>query len=493
MSWATESQLDQSLLSRWRADLREADGPLRDRLAQGVFTAVCHGEVRVGSRLPAERRLADALGVSRGTVVAAFDQLVERGIVERRPGSGSYVRSAPVTAASLSSPDDRLLVEFWMNHQTPVDLAISSPIDPPESLVSLPAEAGGLATAGEHGYSALGLGRMRRVAAERLCLQGVPTTPDDVMITCGAQQALQLAVRALVRSGDRVFVDSPTYPGLLAILRQAGARPIALRSDASGVLPGELARAVAEHGPAILATSTIVSNPDAAVLTEDRRAALLEVITAHDVVVIEDLTLADTILGDAERDEIAPATPLTADERVRGVTIGSASKVIWGGLRVGWLRTQETWLRRMAQAKALEDFGTSPVTQRLTADLMDELVRRPEWWQARQAELRARRDLLVDLIHEHLPSWGVRTPVGGLSLWVRVPGVDGAELAETADRYGVHVMPGDRCGLDGAYADHLRLCFDRDPQMLHEAVGRLTQAYAEVAQRPARQPAMVGP
>jgi DNA-binding transcriptional MocR family regulator len=178
---------------------------------------------------------------------------------------------------------------------------------------------------------------------------------------------------------------------------------------------------------------------------------------------------------------------------VRGVTIGSASKVIWGGLRVGWLRTQETWLRRMAQAKALEDFGTSPVTQRLTADLMDELVRRPEWWQARQAELRARRDLLIELIHEHLPSWGVRAPVGGLSLWVRVPGTDGAELAETADRYGVHVMPGDRCGLDGAFADHLRLCFDRDPQMLQEAVTRLTQAYAEVSQRPARQPEMVGP
>jgi DNA-binding transcriptional MocR family regulator len=309
-----------------------------------------------------------------------------------------------------------------------------------------------------------------------------------VVVTCGAQQALQLAVRSLVKPGDRVFVDSPTYPGLLAILRQVGAVPVALRCDAEGVLPGDLTRAIDEYGACMLATCSIVSNPEASVLSPQRREALLEIITRHDVVVLEDLTLAETVL-----DDVPAGAPLTADPRVRGITVGSASKLLWGGLRVGWLRTSETWLRRLAQAKALEDFGTSPITQRITASLMRRLDEQPEWLGHRRAELRSRRDLMVDLLHEHLPTWGVRAPVGGLSLWVRVPSVDTTHFAGVADRYGVHVMPGERCGTGDGYTDHLRICFDRDPEVLREAVTRLARAQHDLARMPVRMPVTVGP
>ncbi len=494
MSWATTSELDQSLLPRWRAELRQADGPLRDHLAAGIFTAVCHGELAVGARLPAERRLADALGISRGTVVAALDQLVDRGVLERRAGSGSYVRSAPITAVAPSTPRDQTLVDFWMNHQTPIDLAISSPITPPAELLeawqgtATDAVDALLGHLPEHGYSAYGVPEMRQLAAEQLTGQSLPSTADDVIVTCGAQQALQLSIRALVKPGDRVFVDSPTYPGFLAILRQSGAVPVPVRCDAEGVMPADLQRAIGEHGPALLATSTLVSNPNAAVLSPRRREELVAAIVAHDVVVIEDLTLADTLLDDVEQ-----ASPLMADPRVRGVAVGSASKVIWGGLRVGWLRTQETWLRRIAQAKALEDFGTSPVTQRLAAELLRGLAQNPSWHEARRSQLRERRDLLVELIHEHLPSWGVQAPPGGLSLWVRLPGGDGSEFAAEADRSGVHVMPGEQCGTDGTYSDHLRLCFDREPDVLREAVTRLAQAQTEMTRAPIRVVTTVGP
>ncbi|MEO8106090.1 MAG: PLP-dependent aminotransferase family protein [Actinomycetes bacterium] len=494
MSWATATELDQILLPRWRSELRGADGALRDHLAAGIFTAVCHGELPVGSRLPAERRLADELGISRGTVVAALDQLVERGILERRAGSGSYVRSAPITAVAPSTPRDQTLVDFWMNHQTPIDLAISSPIAAPAALLDAwPGTASDAVNAllgplTEHGYSAYGIPAMRQIAAEQLTAQGFPSTGEDVIVTCGAQQALQLSIRALVKPGDRVFVDSPTYPGFLAILRQSGAVPVPLRCDAEGVLPADLIRAVREHGSAILATSTLVSNPNAAVLSRQRREALVAAIVEHDVVVIEDLTLADTLLDDVDQ-----AAPLTADPRIRGVAVGSASKVIWGGLRVGWLRTHETWLRRIAQAKALEDFGTSAVTQRLAVELLTSLTQNRSWRDHRRTQLRERRDLLIDLVHEHLPSWGVHPPPGGLSLWIRLPGGDGSEFATEADRAGVHVMPGEQCGTDGAYSDYLRLCFDREPEVLHEAVTRLAQAHTEMARAPIRLTTTVGP
>ena len=494
MSWATGTELDQHLLPRWRSDLRLADGPLRDHLAAGIFTAVCHGELPVGARLPAERRLADELGISRGTVVAALDQLVDRGILERRAGSGSYVRTAPVTATAPSTPRDQTLVDFWMNHQSPIDLAISSPMAAPvELLDAWPGTAADAVNAllgplTDHGYSAYGIPEMRHVAAEQLTSQAMPSTADDIIVTCGAQQALQLSIRALVKPGDRVFVDSPTYPGFLAILRQSGAVPVPLRCDGEGVLPADLVRAIREHGPAILATSTLVSNPNAAVLSNRRRDALVEAIVEHDVVVIEDLTLADTLIDDVDR-----AAPLIADPRIRGVAVGSASKVTWGGLRVGWLRTNETWLRRIAQAKALEDFGTSPVTQRLAVELLTSLAQNRSWHERRRAQLRERRDLLVELINEHLPTWGIQTPPGGLSLWVHLPGGDGSEFATEADRAGVHVMPGEQCGTDGAYVDYLRLCFDREPEVLREAVTRLAQAQTEMERAPMRRATTVGP
>lgn len=489
MSWARNASLDQSFES-WRAELRSAAGPLRDHLADAVADSVATGALSVGMRLPAERQIAESLGISRGTVVAALDQLAERGILERRVGSGTYVRSSPVTAARLATPSDQALVDSWMSHDSAIDLSVSSPIDPPTDLfagVGLGSDDL-LGTPGQHGYAVYGEPEMRQVAADRLSRCGLASHAEDVVITSGAQQALQVAVRSLVKPGSRVFVESPTYPGLLAILRQAGAVAVTLRTDAEGVQPADLARAVEEHGPGMLATCSIVSNPGASVLSPQRRAALLDVITRHDIVVLEDLTVAELLL-----DEVPVAAPLTADPRVRGVTVGSASKLLWGGLRVGWLRTSETWLYRMGQAKALEDFGTSPITQRMAAALLRRLDEQPGWLDARKAELRARRDLLVQLLHEHLPSWGVRSPVGGLSLWVHLPSVDTGHFANVADRHRVHVMPGQRCGVGDAYNDHLRLCFDRDPQQLTEAVMRLVQAQQEVSHVPRRLPVAVGP
>ncbi len=504
MSWATSAELDQSpIVVTLRRDLRQAQGPLRDHLASGLLAAVGTGDLPLGTRLPAERRLADVLGVSRGTVVAALDQLVDRGVVERRPGSGSYVRSAPVTAMPPITVGDQQLVDFWMNHETAIDLAISSPVEPPVDLLEADPVTGDvlLSSSVAHGYSAYGEPAMRASAAERLTQQGLPSTAEDVVVTCGAQQGLQLAVQALVRPGDRVFVDSPAYPGLLAILRQTGAVPIPVRCDAEGLVPRDLARAVDEHGPALVSTCSIASNPSGAVLTPGRRSALLEVIVRHDLVVLEDLTLIDTVfdvslLTDADgagvdRAKVAP--PLTADERVRGFAVGSASKLFWGGLRVGWVRTNESWLRSVAQAKALADFGTSPLTQGVTAGLLRQLHANPDWHRRRRVQLQDRRDLIVELLHEHLPTWGVTAPPAGLSLWVRIPGTDGAAFAAAADRHGVHVMPGDQCGTNGAYTDYIRLCFDRDPAMLREAVKRLSLAYSEASRLPARSPITVGP
>jgi DNA-binding transcriptional regulator YhcF (GntR family) len=176
MSWAASPTLDQSpIVVSLRRDLRQATGPLRDHLASSLLAAVGAGEIPLGSRLPAERRLADALGVSRGTVVAALDQLEARGVLERRAGSGSYVRSAPITASGAATPGDAELLELWLNHETPIDLAVSSPTHPPIDLLTpdVMATASLLTSTSGHGYSPLGEPAMRAAAAARLTRQGL--------------------------------------------------------------------------------------------------------------------------------------------------------------------------------------------------------------------------------------------------------------------------------------------------------------------------------
>jgi DNA-binding transcriptional MocR family regulator len=274
--------------------------------------------------------------------------------------------------------------------------------------------------------------------------------------------------------------------------------PVPIRTDAEGMQPRDLVRAVAQHGPGMVATASLGSNPTGAVLSPARRADLLEVIVQYELVVLEDLTLTDTVIDEAmlSGEGLNPSAvglPLCADDRVRGVVVGSASKLLWGGLRVGWLRTNESWLRLIAQSKALADFGTSPVTQLVTAAVIDGIHADPSWVAHRRAELRARRDLLVDRLHHHVPTWGVTTPPSGLSLWLHVPGVDGAQLATAADRHDVHVLPGEQCGIDGSYTDYIRVTFDRDPSVIEQAAQRLAQAYAEIGRTTSRARTSVGP
>ena len=488
MSWTTSKQLDHSELFRaLRAHLRQTPGQLRERLASGLLEAVRSGQLSVGSRLPSERLLSDELGVSRGTVVAALDHLVRRGVLERRQGSGTYVRSAPVSVTAQAD-EERWLVDRWLKHSTPLDLAISSTIEAPTGLLGdFPATA--LMTAEPStGYSAVGERNMREVAARRLESHGVPSLADDVMVTTGAQQALGLAIDAMVRPGDRVLVESPTYPGILALVRRAGAVPVPIRTDAHGLIPSELRRAVAEVGPALLCSQPVGSNPTGAVVTPERREELLDIVVKNSLVVIEDLTLADLVFADVDT-----ALPLNASPDVEGVVTGSSSKTLWGGLRVGWLRADEPWLSRLVQAKALQDFGTSPITQHLTAQLMTAAEEHPTWMNDRLADLSARCDHLINALKREIPSWGMERPIGGLSLWVRTPGLDAQTLSDAADRHGVHVMPGDQCGVDGAFSDYVRLCFDRDPKILDEAVTRLAAANADVRRTPSPQRVLLRP
>ena len=216
-------------------------------------------------------------------------------------------------------------------------------------------------------------------------------------------------------------------------------------------------------------------------LFRSRRQALAAIADAGRVTVVEDLTLADLTLGAAE-----PPPPLAALS-TRVIAVGSVSKVLWGGLRVGWIRAAEPLRSTLIARKSALNLGTAVTSQVLAAGLLAAVD--AGWLAAHRAALTERRDLLAALLREHLPAWRARPPEAGLSLWAELP-VDSADaFTLAAARHGVTVMAGGAACSDGRHRHFVRLSFAEQPATLELAAERLAAAWELHAETLAASPA----
>ena len=475
-----------TLLGPWSA----GPGPLHRKLADALATAIERGDVAAGERLPAERVLARSLAVSRSTVVAAYDHLRAEGWLESRQGSGSRVRWAapvgrtrPVPGFGGTSGDVifRRLIE---GPGTTISLAAA--ILPGSPSV---AEVAGTFSSAEladmvstSGYVPPGLPALRREIAVLHSRAGLPTAESQVLVTTGAQQAISLAAGLLVGRGDTVIVENPSFSGTLDALRVAGARLVAVPTDDDGADVDSLARVVERTSPAAMYVMPSFHNPTGVQLTESRRRRLARLAESTGVPLIEDNALEHASLtGTAPLPAVASYAP---DAPI--LTVGSLSKVLWGGLRVGWIRASEAMIGRLAHCKAVHDLGSPVFTQAIAARLLPRL---DTVGAERRAQLVGHLERAERLLHEHVPGWTWRRPEGGLALWVKLPAGDGAEFAQVALRYGVEVVPGTTMspvapGAAGAaessFSDHLRLALI-EPPLLDEGIARLGGAWAAYA------------
>jgi DNA-binding transcriptional MocR family regulator len=471
--------LSPATLARVVTGWDRGDGPLYRRLASAVVAALDRGDVPRGARLPAERGAARALGVARGTVVAAYDLLRDAGVVERRRGSGTWVvdGGAPQLrlhelAAGLRA---RQLTRDTIDRGgAVVDLALS--VLP--SLDGLPPDAFTLdpttlaAAAHGHGYHPAGLPALRERLAALHSAHGLPTTADQIVVTLGAQQGVALTARLLVQPGDVVAVESPTYPGAIDVYSRAGARFATMGGDSAGLLPDEVERVVAATGPRLVYVVPTGHNPRGTVLPDHRRRALAAVADDRDTWLVEDECLAWLAY-----DRDGPPLPVAAHGRDRRIlTICSLSKVLWGGLRLGWVRAPEPAAARLSRLKAALDLGNSAVSQMVVLGLFDRIETIAA---ARRRSLAAGARLLRELLAEAVPGWTSRPPDGGLSLWVRLPEGTGDAFAPVALRHGVRVLPGSAASPDEAHVDHLRLAVSLPPDRLRLASRRLAAAWDE--------------
>ncbi|MEU7895060.1 PLP-dependent aminotransferase family protein [Nonomuraea sp. NPDC049152] len=430
-----------AVLVRDRLRLREGRESPGRRLAGALSDLAESGALAPGGRLPSERDLARIVGLSRGTVAAALTTLCEEGLFERRHGSGTYVRET----AQNGRPGFAGLMRAGA---VLADLSTSVVPDPSHLILPALEVAELLRTPSGHGYDPMGEPRLRSLLG------------GQVLITGGAQQAIDLAARVLLRPGDRVLVEDPTYGGALTVFERAGARAVPVTmTDARAVR-----EAIDRHRPEVVYVVG-VNNPTGAV---HDLAHVAELARAEGIVVVEDRTLAELVFEGG-----APA-PLAEAHPHGTVTVGSLSKVLWGGLRVGWVRAPESLLARLAEAKQDSDLATSAVSQRLAAELLEHNPVAP--W---REELARRRDHLAAELRAALPEWSWEPPRGGLSLWVRLPGTDTDRFAVRTRRYGVAVAPGSLFSADGRHRDRVRLSFALPPELLDQAVAGLADAWRD--------------
>jgi DNA-binding transcriptional MocR family regulator len=432
-------------------------------VARRIRELVLGGQLPAGTRLPAERDLAAALALSRVTVASAYRVLREEGWARTRHGSGT------VTEVPGGSGDRA----GWLPQHTSglVDLAHASSAAVPHlapayrrAVELLPSSTDG------HGYSPGGLPELRAAIADRYTARGLPTEPEQVVVTCGVGDAAALVVDTLLEAGDRVLVEHPSYPGALRLVESAGARLVPVPVDETR--PDDLVEAAhlaaRQSSPRLAYLIPDFTNPTGARLTATGRRRLAASLWQQGVLAVVDESCAELYLDGGPLPPYAAGLPDAAT-----VTLGGLAKAVWGGLRIGWLRTDAALAARLSTAYGRRQLSVGLVDQLVATLLVRDLDAVLEH---RRAQLRPQRDALLAALADQLPDWQVHPPAGGLSLWCRLPsGLSSAALTAAAAPHGLLLAEGRAFGTGHAFDGHLRLPFTRPAAELRAAVELLAQ------------------
>jgi DNA-binding transcriptional MocR family regulator len=473
------------LMPAWRRD----GVTLADGLERAIETAILDGRIARGTRLPSERALAETLGVSRVTVGAAYAALRGDGWIETVRGAGSR--------AALPAGLDARIDAAEPEADGAIDLARASPMAP------LPAYLKALARAGErlgrHAQepNAGVLPELRCAIAERYARAGLPTQPEQILVTAGAGAGLSLVLRHTLAPGARVLVESPTYPGALELLRAARMRTVGWPVT-DGWDPELFAALARELRPAAAYLKLDFHNPTGALASAAQRRQIARAARAAGTTLIVDETMAAFDLRDGGDGAGAAAGAPTVEELVPELPDGtgtlrlsSFAKTVWAGMLVGWVRGPKATIEALAAAPDAYYLVPPTLEQLIAIELLgdfDALVA------ARRRQLGAQLATLCGLL-DGLPELRLtQVPAGGLTTWCELPaGVSSAQLTRCAPDHGLTLLPGSRFSPDGTLDRFLRVPFTLEPATLGEATARLAALLSDpAAQRSARRTRRAG-
>ncbi len=444
-------------LGEWRATTAVAQS-----LADRIRMLLLDGRMTVGERLPSERALAAELGRSRATIARAYELLEAGGYVVRTHGSG--------TRAAL--PAQRIQRPAAADEEV-IDLTIASVGSAPglhaATVRALDRLAGLLGTLG---YSIDGLPELRARIAERYTERGLPTDPDQIVVTSGAMHALSVVLAAFGERGRAAVVEQPSFPHAMDALRRTGHRlvPTPVTPDADGTGgwdANHLVETLRSQRPALAYLIADFHNPTGATMPELERARLAAVARATGTLLVVDETCAEL---DIDRGW----TPRPFAAHGPAILVGSMSKIAWGGLRIGWIRGDRAQVAALLAARPSIDLGTPLLEQCIAMELLDDM---DALLASTSDRLRSGRAAVADGLAAHLP--GVRMPPmpGGLAAWVDLGGPWSTALSLGARDRGLLLPPGPRFSASGVLDRFARIPITWEPALTAQAMVRLGHAW----------------
>lgn len=476
------------------------------QIAAALVADIRRGRLRPGDQLPGSRALALSLGVHRNTVLAALQELIAQGWLHAAAGRGTYVaadlptqrkaasrgpsRARPKTGAALRRPGFSLpaglavaLADERALWSEPVPRGTLALLGGLPDLRLLPTAA--LARAYRRVMAVRGGELLRyddpqgdpglRTALMRLLCQhrGLSGDAADLLVTRGSQMAVYLIAQALLRPGDVVAVEALGYPPAWAALRQAGAELVPIPVDAAGIDVAALCRLAATRRLRAIYLTPHHQYPTTAMLSQARRLQLLALAQRQRIAILED---------DYDHEfhyQGRPVLPLASADRGGVVVyIGTLSKLLAPGLRIGFVWAPQALLARLTALRVILDRQGDHGVQRAVAELIDDGEVERHAWRCRRVYA-ARREHLASLLQRDLADeLRFTLPAGGMALWAQVAdGISVADWQAGARREGVLFQPGGRFEFHGRPLAAMRLgfaCLNEDEQ--HEAVRRLRRA-----------------
>jgi GntR family transcriptional regulator/MocR family aminotransferase len=485
---------------------RQSAVPLYQQIESYLRQNILSGNLLPETRLPATRRLAQDLGVSRITVTNAYAELESEGLIYSREGSGTYVLARAPLSPLLAS-DAGTDWPLWQQEieaegegeksremfpmQMPQSAAHPQPIaftgvgDPRQfpikdfyKAMQTVMRRDGIAAL-EYGEFDGGYAPLRKTMTHVLASQGILAHPDNILITSGSQQALALVCQILLKPGDVVLVESPTYNFALELFYSLGLRVVGIPLDEGGMRVEMLEPLLQQHHPKLLYTIPNFQNPTGTCLSGARRRRLLALADCYNVPILE-----DDFVGDLRYDGRAQPAIKAIDPGGRVIYIGTFSKMLMPGLRVGFLVADGPICNRLVSSKRVNDLTTSPLIQRTLEAYVN--VGRYQAHLRRSCRLyRKRRDAMLVAIKRYLPAGvHVNPPQGGLFIWLRLPeNLSCLDILPLAAEEGVEFAPGYRFFPNPSEGEqYLRLNFaTQTPEDIEEGMRRLGIALERLA------------
>ncbi|AGK54216.1 MocR-like pyridoxine biosynthesis transcription factor PdxR [Bacillus sp. 1NLA3E] len=467
--------------------------PLHQQIYEYIKRKIMNGEWSIGTRIPSQRELAKKFQVNRSTIVYALGELAADGLIESNAGKGTVVINNTWSLLASTPPPDWnsyvksgsyqpniQMIQEINKAETNPDITrlgtgeLSPELLPVEKMKQM---------FQTHSSKMLSLGYsepkgdiyLREIISDYLKTKGIIASPSAILIVSGGLQALQLISLGLLQRSSTVFLESPSYLNSVHVFQSAGMNLFGIPLNNEGILIDQIGKLKRQHNGALLYTIPSFHNPTGILMSSNRRMELLNVCKSERLPIIEDDVYGDLWF------ESAPPNPIKAlDDQGLVLYIGSMSKTLGPGLRIGWIVGPEPVVERLADIKMQTDYGSSSLSQYAVAEwissgLYDEHIKKI------RTELKFRRDFTIDVLNNHLrdlSSWSI--PAGGFYIWISInKQISIRNLFEKALKEGILLNPGNI--YDRNDQQHLRLSYSYAPlPQLKRALIRLSELIQEL-------------